>query len=55
MGLTVGCNSVPDFVESIGEIPVNRYNQPYQAATRAEQTNRRTPGAGRGVLGPTTD
>ena len=55
MGLTVGCNSVPDFVEPVGELPVNRYNRSYQAATRAERTNRRTPGAGRGVLGPTTD
>jgi len=28
---TVGCRSVPDFVEPVGEIPVNRYNRPYQA------------------------
>ena len=27
---TVGCKSVPDVVESVEEIPVNRYNRPYQ-------------------------
>ena len=27
---TVGCQSVPDFVEPVGEIPVHRYNRPYQ-------------------------
>ena len=27
---TVGCQSVPDFVEPVGEIPVNRYNRPYE-------------------------
>ena len=26
---TVGCKSFPDFVEPVGEIPVNRYNRPY--------------------------
>ena len=27
---TVGCKSVPDFVEPVDEIPVNRYNRPYE-------------------------
>jgi hypothetical protein len=26
---TVGCKSVPDFVEPVGKIPVYRYNRPY--------------------------
>ncbi|PSP50187.1 hypothetical protein BRC60_05520, partial [Halobacteriales archaeon QH_1_68_42] len=29
---TVGCQSVPDFVEPVGKIPVHRYNRPYQSA-----------------------
>ena len=31
---TVGCQSVPDFVEPVGEIPVNRDNRPYQTGVR---------------------
>ena len=27
---TVGCTSVPDVVESVGETPVSRYSRPYQ-------------------------
>jgi hypothetical protein len=26
----VSCQSFPDFVEPVGDIPVNRYNRPYQ-------------------------
>jgi hypothetical protein len=26
---TVGCKSFPDFVEPVGESPVNSYNRPY--------------------------
>ena len=29
---TVGCKSVPDVVEPVGEIPVHRYNRPYEWA-----------------------
>ena len=31
---TVGCKSFPDLVGSVGEIPVNRYNRPYEASIR---------------------
>jgi hypothetical protein len=26
---TVGCKSVPEFAGTLGELPVNRYNRPY--------------------------
>jgi hypothetical protein len=28
---TVGCKSFSDFVEPVGEIPVNSYNRPYES------------------------
>jgi hypothetical protein len=31
-GETVGWKSVPDVVEPVGEIPINRYNRPYEGA-----------------------
>ena len=29
-GHTVGCKSFPGFTGPYGEVPVNRYNRPYQ-------------------------
>ena len=36
---TVGRKSVPDFVEPVGEIPVHRYNRPYEGLFKAVCTN----------------
>jgi Fic family protein len=36
---TVGCKSFPDFAGPLGEIPVNRYNRPYQS--QADEAHQR--------------
>jgi hypothetical protein len=42
----VGCEPFPDFVEPVGEMPVNPYNRPYHTDYCSDLPVRADPGVG---------